>query len=73
MGRVPLDLKPGDIIAIKAKGITVRGTILSACYYGPEDGWYIELINANVPGGYSYWKQGLDGGKIVEVNGRHIG
>ena len=55
----------GDKITIKAKGITVTGRVISVEWNGVEDGWYIELTEANVPGGYSYWKQGIDGGDIV--------
>ncbi len=69
MTNTELVINKGDTVVIKAQGIQVRGKVLSAAYYGGRDGWYIELIEANVPGGYSYWKQGLDGGSIIEVNG----
>lgn len=59
----------GTPVVIKAQGLTVRGEVISAEHYGSGDGWYIELGNANVPGGYSYWKQGQDGGELVEVDG----
>ena len=55
----------GDRITIHALGITVIGTVLTANYWAPPDGWYIEIALDN--GGYSYWKQGLDGGEIVSV------
>lgn len=57
----------GDIVTVKAQGITVTGEVLSANYYKGDGGWYIELNNANVPGGYSYYKQDYDGGDVVEV------
>ena len=54
-----------DRITIHAQGVTVSGTVISAIFWGPPDGWYIEITLNN--GGYSYWKQGLDGGEIVSV------
>jgi len=59
-------INKGDDVTIKAQGITVKGDVLSAEYY-EDGGWYIELINANVPGGYSYYKQKYDGGNVVNV------
>jgi hypothetical protein len=67
-----LKVVKGDVVVIKAQGITVKGEVLSADYWGDKDGWYIELTKANVPGGYSYWKQRFDGGKLVEVNGKEV-
>ena len=76
-----LDIQPGDRVCIKALGITVCGLVHSANHYGfdrNEDGeitgggWYIELLKANVPGGYSYWKQGIDGGHIISVNDKAV-
>jgi len=29
-------------------------------------------VEANVPGGHSYWKQYLDGGQVIEVNGESV-
>ena len=58
----------GDRITIRAQGVTVSGTVLSAIFWGSPDGWYIEITPDN--GGYSYWKQGLDGGEIVAVESR---
>lgn len=59
----------GDRIAIQSQGRLVIGFVESAYDYGQDGGWYIELVRANVPGGYSYWKQDHDGGNIVQVNG----
>jgi hypothetical protein len=67
-----ISINKGDILTIAAKGILVTGQVYSANYYGESDGWYIELTNANVPGRYSYWKQGFDGGKIIAINGKQI-
>lgn len=68
-----------DKIAVMVQGITVRGTVYSADWYGVRDGWYIEITNAefenrplNFTGNYSYWKQGNDGGRIIELNGQPI-
>jgi hypothetical protein len=46
--------------------------VYSADHNGERDGWYIELKNANVTGGYSYWKQGYDGGRILSINGKKV-
>jgi hypothetical protein len=62
-----LEVNKGDKIKIRAQGINVSGTVVSVDYYG-EDGWQIELTDANVPGGYSSWKQREDGGDIIEVS-----
>jgi len=62
-------IEKGSIVTIQAQGIQVTGKVLSADNWGGKDGWYIEMTEANVPGGYSYWKQGQDGGTLVEVNG----
>lgn len=59
-------IEKGDQITIDAQGIVVRGIVYSAQHY-PDDGWYIEIEQANVPGGFSYWKQKQDGGRIVDV------
>lgn len=58
---------PGDQITIAAQGTTVTGIVTSAHWFGPQDGWYIELTNATVPGGYAYWKQRWDGGDVVAI------
>jgi len=59
-------INKGDTVTIKAQGITVTGTVLSAEHY-EDSGWYIEMNNTNVPGGYSYYKQRYDGGEVVSV------
>lgn len=58
------DIKKGDTVTVNAQGIRVTGTVHSADNYG-DTGWYIELTGADVPGGYSYWKQRDDGGFIT--------
>jgi len=70
-------IKEGDVITIAAQGVKVKGTVLSVDHNGPRDGWYIELGDATSGGliwggGYCYWKQGSDGGRVVEVNGKEI-
>lgn len=67
-----MKISKGDVVTIAAQGIKVTGEVLSADYWGEKDGWYIELTKANVPGGYSYWKQRYDGGKIVSINGKKV-
>lgn len=64
-----LTISVGDRIKVRAQGITVEGTVHTVAYWEGDGGWYIEMLDANVPGGYSYWKQGVDGGHIEEVNG----
>lgn len=59
-------VRKGDVVEIHAQGISVIGQVYSADYW-KEGGWYIEVVNANVPGGYSYWKQRYDGGFLVKV------
>ena len=63
--KVEYNIEKGDKVTIQVQGIEVTGEVYSANHYG-KDGWYIELTNANVSGGYSYWKQGQDGGDIIE-------
>jgi hypothetical protein len=73
-----LCIAEGDLITITAGVVEVTGTVSTAHYYNPDrdregrvqgGGWYIELIKANTPGGVSYWKQGIDGGKVTMING----
>lgn len=63
-----LKVAVGDRIIVRVDSFSVEGTVHSAAHYG-EDGWYIEMIEASVPGGVSYWKQGIDGGQIISING----
>ena len=67
-----VEVKKGDSIVIKAQGLTVRGKVATVDNYGGDDGWQIEITEANVPGGYSSWKQRFDGGHIAEVNGEAV-
>lgn len=60
------EIKKGDKVTIKAQGIKVTGIVYSATFYNNE-GWHIELIEANIPGGYSYWKQNQDGGTVEKA------
>lgn len=66
-----LTVEVGNSITISVQNIWVKGTVHSVEHYD-DNGWYIELVDANVPGGYSYWKQIQDGGEIVEVNGTKV-
>ena len=65
------EINKNDTVTIKAQGITVTGEVLSAEHNG-KNGWYIELENANVPGGYSYYKQIYDGGDVVGVSKKMV-
>jgi len=66
------NIEVGDSIVVVAQGYRVKGTVISVSRWGDDMGWYIEMDNANVPGGYSYWKQYYDGGYIVEHNGKEV-
>lgn len=68
-----LTVKVGDEIAVQAQGIVVKGKVLTVDHYGAYDGWYIQMSPANVPGNFSYWKQGIDGGNIIAINGERCG
>lgn len=67
----PLGIKKGDRVKIGAKGIAVTGDVAAVTYYD-MDGYDIELVNADIAGGYSHWKQGLDGGQVISVNGKEV-
>lgn len=43
----------------------LEGTIISCNYYGKDDGWFVELSTEEF--GYSYWKQGSDGGELYII------
>lgn len=60
-------IKKGAIVTIEVNGLTVIGEVYSADYWGESDGWYIELVDTN--GVYRYWKQGQDGGKLINIEG----
>lgn len=60
------DVLPGDTVEVHACGIRVTGTVLTASWYGPRDGWFIELRSTS--GKYHYWKQGPDGGSLVRCD-----
>lgn len=56
---------------IHAQGCTFEvAKIFSQFYYGEEDGVYIEFEDPK--GNYHYWKQGCDGGYIIDKNKRYI-
>jgi hypothetical protein len=59
-GRITIN--EGDFVTIKALGTVRTGVVISAHYYGDDDGWYIELKDPTY--GYCYYKQGYDGGTV---------
>lgn len=73
------DLIPGDRVRItmsREDPFTAgwaEGVILTAHFWGPEDGWFIEFTKdkidprSNWELGYGYWKQGVDGGKVEKL------
>lgn len=62
----PAPIKKGDEVVIKFRGHKYKCIVITANYWGPEDGWYIEFTYAD-NGEYGYWKQGQDGGQLEEV------
>ena len=61
-----LKIKKDDTVSIKAYGCVISGKVISA-EHNDVNGWYIELRTDY--GGYNYYKQLYDGGKVVQVNG----
>ena len=55
----------GDIVTIFAQGIKVTGRAVYTEHY---DHWDIEMVDCDIPGGYSHWKQAYDKGVILKVN-----
>jgi hypothetical protein len=63
-----MKVEHGSKITIESQGSRVSGTVLTAwnaANRGDPENWYIELIRDD--GGYGYWKQLIDGGRIVSV------
>lgn len=63
-------IETGDTVKFRAQGRTFEGKVLTADNNGNKYGWYIEMIDNN--DGYVYWKQGHDGGELLEVNGQPV-
>jgi len=68
-----MNIKQGDTVRITLEnGFTCTGTVLSAsnmAFSGQPDNWYIELnATSGCILGYTYWKQGPDGGTIELLN-----
>ncbi len=63
-----LQIRKGSRITIEARGRRITGTV-TYVDYDRRVGYDIELIDANIAGGYSHWKQQFEGGRIVEVDG----
>lgn len=59
-----ITIKRGDNVEIKAMGMTVTGTVISAdcSILGKTPNWMIEISDTN--GTYRYWKQQYDGGAV---------
>lgn len=65
-----LTIEKDSKVAIMFNGNKIEGKVLTANNWGPEDGWYIEMIDTF--GNYRYWKQGPDGGEVIEVDGENV-
>ena len=72
------DLAKDERIRIEDRdGYSIEGTVLTANFWGENDGWYIELTKdlateKNRPGrlsqtSYGYFKQSRDGGKVTKL------
>ena len=61
-----IEINKGDIVCIFAQGIHVTGKVVYAEHSGY---WDIEMIECDIPGGYSHWKEYYDHGWITHVNG----
>jgi hypothetical protein len=72
-----MEIKTGDVVRIQIGLWWAEGVVKSAqnmAGFGPQnqgvdENWYIEImaVRGHITG-YTYWKQGVDGGK-VEVLG----
>ena len=64
----------GDRVTIGSQGMRVTGTAIYADWSRLSDGgWDIEMMECDICGGYSHWKQYYDKGRIVSVNGVEVG
>lgn len=69
-------MKKGDKIKVsKVKGnYWCIGTVISAdnakMPWEENDNWYLEIdvMEGNIPKGYTYWKQKYDGGEVEILN-----
>jgi len=52
----------GDTVTIEAQGTQVTGKVVYADWSWLADGgWDIEMLECDIRGGYSHWKQYFDG------------
>lgn len=71
MSQQNLEIQKGDSIKVTTRTLTVKGIV--STFHKYDEGWDIEIDNANVSGGYCRWKQWQDGGYISELNGQKMG
>ena len=63
-------ISEGDKIKVWCQGELVEGKVISAMDYDEDGGWYIEMTD--LKGVYRYWRQGQDGGELLEVNDKRV-
>lgn len=59
-------VKHGDVVILQGTAYTIE-RVLYQDYYDEsweEHGWFLEFYDIN--GKYHYWKQYLDGGKLIQ-------
>ena len=66
-----IEINKGDVVTIVTNNRVITGEVLSANWIDANNGWHIELVNTST-GLYTLWKQGINGGEVVKINGKMI-
>lgn len=64
----PLGINKGDRLTIVCGYHRITGNVHTVKFTDVK-GWYVLLTEANVPGGGSFWRSEVNGGRIVSING----